>query len=219
MSTTRPSLALFGGVLALFALALILGTLVPSPRLSQSVPIDPANLSLLPDGPAPQRYPQDLSLLIDVPLQIVVGRTETAIIEVRPLPVSPPLAGTPRDATVANRPVAVARLSSSLTTVRPDGDEGQPLVANDAVRFTWSLVASEPGGGEVTVLVRLRFYPIAGGVPIERVLLARTMAMTAVSVLGMSAPVARAVGAGDLAAGVGLMLTFGKQAIAWLRRA
>ena len=219
MSTNWPFLALFGGVLALFALALLLGTLVPSARLSQSVPIDPSNLSLQSDGPATQRYPQDLSVLIDLPVQLVVGRTETVTIEVRPLPVTPPLAGTLRDATAANRPVAVARLSSSLATVRPDGDEGQSLASSDAVRFTWSLAASEPGAGELTLLVRLRFYPVAGGTPTERVLLARTLAATAVSVLGMSAPVAQSVGMVALAAGLGLMLTFGKQAVAWLRRA
>lgn len=218
MSTTRPFLALLGAVLVLFALALVFGTMVPSPRLSQTVPIDPANLTLPSEGTAvAQRYPQDLSVLVDVPVQIVLGRSETAFVELRSMAIEPSIAGTPRDATMTYHPAAVAGLSSSAVAVQPDGDEGQSMVVDKPVHFTWSLVGLEPGAGDATLLVRLLFYPDSGGQPVERVILARTLAVKVVSVLGMSAAVARIVGAGGLVAGVGLMVAFGRQAVAWLR--
>lgn len=218
MSTTKPFLALLGAVLVLLASALTFGAMMPSPRLSQTVPIDPANLTLPPDGTGvAQRYPQDLAVRVDVPVQIVLGRTETATVELRSADLEPSIAGTPRDATLSYHPVLVAGLSSSVVAVQPDGEEGQSLIADKPVRFTWSLVGSEPGAGDVTLLVRLRFYPNAGGQPVEGVVLARTVEVTAVSVLGMSVAVARIVAAGGLAAGVGLLLAFGRQAVAWLR--
>ncbi len=206
VTSTRPFLALLGGVLALLALAVLLGTLMPPATLTQTVAVDPANLSLPSNAADAPRFPQDLSVQMNVPVRVTLGQMAVATVEVRPMPVSPTIAGTPQDATSTFRPVAVARLSSTLAEVLPDGDEGQSLLSGRPIRFSWTLRPSDSGQGELNLVVRLRFYPQSGGSPIENVLVARSMAMTAVPVLGLPSGTARIIAAVVLVLGVAVIL-------------
>lgn len=205
MSSTRPFLALLGGVLALLALAVVFATLMPPASLAQTVAVDPASLSVPSNAAEAPRYPQDLSVWMDVPLRVTLGQTAVATVEVRPIPLSPPIAGTALDATAAYRPVAVARLSSTSAAVLPDGDEGQSLISGKPIRFSWTIRPTDSGQGELNLVVRLRFYPESGGSPSENVLVARSMTMTAVTVLGLPSATARIIAAIILVLGLAVI--------------
>lgn len=91
--------------------------------------------------------------------------------------------------------VAEARLDMAGLEVQPQGAVKQPMQPGVPVIFVWSLSPDHPGSFRGMLWLYLNLIPKAGGAQDQRALLARPIEIQAVTVLGMSAPFARWLGA------------------------
>jgi len=78
-------------------------------------------------------------------------------------------------------------------------DIREPLRPGEAITFRWSIRANEAGTYQGVVWLRLELVPKNGGQLEERLLLARTIEIKAVTVLGLPADMARFLGGAGLA--------------------
>lgn len=96
--------------------------------------------------------------------------------------------------------VAVARLDlAGMEAYRENIRE--PLLPGQTIKFPWSIRASEAGTYQGVVWLRLEITPKSGGQTEEMLLLARTIEIKVVTILGMSGSLARFLG------GVGLVIS------------
>lgn len=91
--------------------------------------------------------------------------------------------------------VAEARLDMAGLEIQPQGVVKQPMQPGVPVVFVWSLSPSHPGNFRGMLWLYLNLIPKAGGAQDQRALLARPVEIQAVTVLGMTAPLARWIGA------------------------
>ncbi len=114
--------------------------------------------------------------------------------------------------------VAVARLDmAGVEAYREDIRE--PLRPGEPVTFTWSIRADEAGTYRGVVWLRLELVPKNGGQIEEMLLLARTIEIQAVTVLGLSGSLARILGGAGLILSTALGYPFIQNWVAgWLKR-
>lgn len=91
--------------------------------------------------------------------------------------------------------IAEARLDMAGLEVQPQGAVKQPMQPNVPVVFVWSLSPDHPGNFRGMLWLYLNLIPKTGGAQDQRALLARPVEIKAVTVLGMTAPLARWIGA------------------------
>jgi len=91
--------------------------------------------------------------------------------------------------------IVEARLDIAGLEVQPQGAVKQPMQPGVPVVFVWSLSPNHPGNFRGVLWLYLTLIPKAGGPQDQRALLARPVEIRAVTVLGMSAPLARWIGA------------------------
>jgi hypothetical protein len=156
--------------------------------------LDPANLRLPVEatpGHDPPGIREPRRVTIDIPARLNVGRPEVILVSLTP---DAGQASQGPDVYTAYRVVSVAQIGAAGLSVSPDGEEGQALPAGQPVRFAWTVLAGGAGSFEASLSIRLRFYPISGGPPLERVVLLRNSAFLGTAALGLSVPAARSAG-------------------------
>ncbi len=114
--------------------------------------------------------------------------------------------------------VAVARLDMAGVEAYRE-DIRQPMRPGEPVAFTWSIRADEAGASRGVVWLRLELVPKNGGQIEEILLLARTIEIQAVTVLGLSGSLARILGGAGLILSTALGYPFIQNWVAgWLKR-
>ncbi len=174
---------------------------------------------------APARW-----LWLDVPLELRTGLSETFILrlDVEGPQVTPTaslqghvVAGEALevpDVYETHDVLALASLRAAGLQVEPRGEVAEPLLPGQPVVFRWSVSADRPGRHVVTLALRLRFTPKAGGEAVERTYWARDVTVEARDVAGL--PAQRAAWLGSLGSVLGTVLGFPylREVVGWLRR-
>ena len=87
-----------------------------------------------------------------------------------------------------------ARLDLAGVAVSPGDAQSEPLLPGESVTFSWSVRPEEVGTYRGTILVHLRFVPIAGGPESRRQLSTQLVEVRGVNFLGLGGTAARLFG-------------------------
>lgn len=169
-------------------------------------------------------------LSLDMPLELRTGLSETFILrlDVEGPAVTPTasLEGHVVEGEALELPdvyethdvLALASLRAAGLQVEPRGEVAEPLLPGQPVVFRWSVSADRPGRHVVTVALRLRFTPKAGGQAVERTYWARDLTVEARDVAGLPARTAAWLGSLGSLLGTVLGFPYLREVVDWLRR-
>jgi hypothetical protein len=110
---------------------------------------------------------------------------------------------------------AEARLEMLGLEMTPTGTTDRRLLPGEPVEFSWTLRPESPGTYRGTVWLMVRYLPLDGGEPLEKMLFSRPLEIEGLNLLGLGGQAARLLGL----IGTGITSLFGLDDIlTWIRR-
>lgn len=97
--------------------------------------------------------------------------------------------------------LALAELSGVGFGIDRPGEIGQPLLPGERVQWQWTIAPKTAGSQVVTLTLKLRFVPKAGGETVERSVWARLLTLESRAVLGLSGRAADLLGVAGTVSG------------------